>query len=179
MDEISKSIKKIRKNKNITLKTLSEKTDLSISFLSQVERGVSSLALTSLKKIADALGVSLNELVSYEETDYRVYKKDHPIYLRMQNDYQSLQVASGKFAGKKMEAIIFEIAPHSNMTPLAHEGEEFYYVINGVASCHIDGEEYELVEGETIHFPSTVKHAINNKSEHELKILSVVTPSLF
>lgn len=59
MDDISKKIRGLRIQKGLTLKELSEKTDLSVSFLSQVERGASSLAITSLKKIADALGVKM------------------------------------------------------------------------------------------------------------------------
>lgn len=48
----------------MTLKNLSEKTNLSISFLSQIERGSSSLAITSLKKIADAFGVPITYFLS-------------------------------------------------------------------------------------------------------------------
>nr|WP_275897928.1 helix-turn-helix transcriptional regulator [Halobacillus ihumii] len=38
---------------------MSVKTDLSVSFLSQIERGSSSLAITSLKKLADAFSVPM------------------------------------------------------------------------------------------------------------------------
>ena len=64
MNEIAERIRNLRKEKSLTLKDLSEKTDLSVSFLSQVENGASSLAITSLKKIADALGVSM-KIYSY------------------------------------------------------------------------------------------------------------------
>ncbi|MDY0393443.1 helix-turn-helix transcriptional regulator [Virgibacillus halophilus] len=43
----------------MTLKDLAECTGLSVSFLSQVERGTSSLAITSLKKISDAFGMHI------------------------------------------------------------------------------------------------------------------------
>lgn len=52
------SIKKLRKNKKMTLKDVSEKTNLSISFLSQVERSICSVTLESLRKISEALEVS-------------------------------------------------------------------------------------------------------------------------
>ncbi len=50
INEIAEKIRNLRKEKNLTLKDLSEKTGLSISFLSQVENNSSSLAITSLKK---------------------------------------------------------------------------------------------------------------------------------
>ena len=58
MESVSNKIRKIRRENNITLKELSERTDLSVSFLSQFERGVSSITLVSLKKIAEALNLT-------------------------------------------------------------------------------------------------------------------------
>lgn len=179
IDEINKKIKAVRTGKKITLKTISEKTDLSISFLSQVERGVSSLTITSLKKIADALGVGLDELISYEDQSNFVHKRDNPVYLPLHNNYSSHQIVSGKFIGRKLECIIYTIEPNSNAIAFAHEGEEFHYVIQGSAIFYIDNLQYELEEGETIHFPSTLKHKIDNAGEKDLKVLSVLTPTLF
>ncbi|MBS7527494.1 helix-turn-helix transcriptional regulator [Fusibacter paucivorans] len=179
IDDIGKKLKKIRTDKNITLKQLSEKTSLSISFISQVERGVSSLTVTSLKKIADALGVSLNDVVTYKENDSYAYKKDHPVFLRMRNDYASHQIVSGKFDGKKLEGIIFTIAANTEMDSFAHEGEEFHYVIKGKADFYIDDVKYVVEAGDTIHFPSTIDHKICNSTDDEIVIMSVLTPSLF
>lgn len=47
---VNKKIKDLRIEKSTTLKDLSQETELSVSFLSQIERGSSSLAITSLKK---------------------------------------------------------------------------------------------------------------------------------
>ena len=55
---ISSTLKKLRKERKLTLKELAERTDVSISFLSQVERGKSGVTLESLRKIADALNVA-------------------------------------------------------------------------------------------------------------------------
>ena len=53
-------IKEIRLAQKMTLKELAEKTDLSISFLSMVERGITSATLVSLNKIASAFDVDLS-----------------------------------------------------------------------------------------------------------------------
>jgi len=179
IDDIGKKLKKIRNEKKVTLKQLSEKTNLSISFISQVERGVSSLTITSLKKIADALDVSLNDVVAYKEKDSYARKKDNPVFLRMHNDYASHQVVSGKFDGKKLEGIIFTISPHTDMDAFAHEGEEFHYVIKGTADFYIEDTKYVIEVGDTIHFPSTISHKICNNSDEDLVVLSVLTPALF
>lgn len=58
IEDIFMKIDQLRKEE-ATLKEFSTATGLSVSFLSQVERGTTSLAITSLKKIADALVVPM------------------------------------------------------------------------------------------------------------------------
>ena len=53
-------IKALRTEKKYTLKYLSEQTGLSIGFLSQFERGLTSIAIDSLEKIAQVLEVELS-----------------------------------------------------------------------------------------------------------------------
>lgn len=49
--DVGKKIKELRTNKNLTLKDLSAKTNLSIGFLSQLERGLTTIAIDSLETI--------------------------------------------------------------------------------------------------------------------------------
>ncbi len=64
IDDIGKKIKKLRTNKKLTLKELSERTNLSIGFLSQLERGLTTVAIDSLTKIAKELDVNLTYFFS-------------------------------------------------------------------------------------------------------------------
>ena len=57
--DIGSKIKKYRKEKKYTLKNLSEQTGLSIGFLSQLERGITTIAIDSLANVADVLGVEM------------------------------------------------------------------------------------------------------------------------
>jgi len=63
---IGQNIKKIRASKKMTLKALAEETGLSIGYLSQLERGLTTVSKGTCAKLAAALGVSTDEL-SYNE----------------------------------------------------------------------------------------------------------------
>ena len=65
--EIRKMLKKAREEKGITQKELSEKTGLTQSNISNIEKGVSKPTIDSLKKIADALGRRLYIDFGYDE----------------------------------------------------------------------------------------------------------------
>ena len=178
-EKISSKIREIRKKQGITLKELSEKTQLSVSFLSQVERGVCSLTITSLKKIADALGVQMRDLIDVEESVSFVNHRNRQI-INLEKSYVSYRRLSGKFENRKLESVLLTMQPNYYDQEMAvHEGEEFYYIMGGTATFVIDGEEYEVGEGEVIHFPSTLPHRTINKEDQELKMLCVTTPTIF
>jgi DNA-binding response OmpR family regulator len=59
---IGAQIRNFRKERDLTLKQLARRTGLSVSLLSQIERAESSASVSSLYKIAAALGVKLTQL---------------------------------------------------------------------------------------------------------------------
>lgn len=62
-EDVGKKIRKIRKQKGLTLVKLAARCGLSPSFLSQVEREVSSLSIISFDAICEALDVSIDKLL--------------------------------------------------------------------------------------------------------------------
>ena len=180
MDEISKKIKELRVQKGLTLKELSERTELSISFLSQVERGATSLAITSLKKIADALHTKITDF--FEEThntNFTVKVNEQKPFQIKGSEFTYVRL-NGEFSGRTLEPLLVTVAANQKQTQkFGHPGEEFYYVLKGMVIFHIDGREYLLREGDTIHFPSTLHHTLENPLNEESILLCVLTPVVF
>lgn len=59
---IGRTIRELRKQRSLTLKQMSRRTDLSVSLLSQIERAESSASVSSLFKVSTALDVRITEL---------------------------------------------------------------------------------------------------------------------
>ena len=66
---VGAKIKTLRTEKKYTLKALSDLTGFSVGFLSQIERGISSVAVDSLAKIAKCLDVPLSTFFAAEPPD--------------------------------------------------------------------------------------------------------------
>ncbi|AVK85410.1 helix-turn-helix domain-containing protein [Lysinibacillus sp. NPDC047702] len=180
MEEIFQKIKQLRFEQGMTLKELSEKTELSVSFLSQIERGTSSLAITSLKKIADAFGVKMIHF--FEETEDLNYavKKQNQKPFKIESSDSTYVRLSNNFPDRKIEPFLVTIKPlQKENEPFKHPGEEFYYVLKGAVLFTIDQTEYYLREGEAIHFPSNLTHIWENPLNQETVLLSVITPVIF
>jgi len=62
---IGETIRKLRKERTLTLKQMARRTNLSVSLLSQIERAESSASISSLYKIATALDVRIQDLFGH------------------------------------------------------------------------------------------------------------------
>jgi quercetin dioxygenase-like cupin family protein/DNA-binding Xre family transcriptional regulator len=179
-EEISKKIRELRVSKKLTLKEMSEKTRLSVSFLSQVERAASSIAITSLKKIADALDVPITSFFeNFENKNYKVKAEEQKPF-RMEGSGTIYTRLGGNFPGRIIEPLIVIYPPgHPNETAVTHPGEEFYYVLEGVMAFEVEGKEYLVKAGDSIHFPSNIPHTAVNPLDEDVKVLCFVTPAIF
>lgn len=77
---IGDRLRKLRYSMDLTQEKLGEKADLHYSYIGQVERGDKTPSLKSLIKIADALDISVEELIreeteeSQENNQYKINK---------------------------------------------------------------------------------------------------------
>lgn len=70
---IGNRVKERRKEKNMTQEFLAEKADLSVGYISQLERGISKITLDVLYKIADVLEYDINLLITGTSTQQSSY----------------------------------------------------------------------------------------------------------
>ncbi|UFJ42396.1 XRE family transcriptional regulator [Brevibacillus humidisoli] len=180
MEEIFKKVKDLRKQNNLTLKDVSEKTGLSVSFLSQVERGTTSLTITSLKKIADAFEVPITCFFENESNQNFVVKVEHQKPFRIEGSTAEYTRLGGAFNGRSLEPLLVTLEPNMVQDNVfSHPGEEFYYVLEGAVIFNVDGQEYLVKAGDSIHYPSNLPHYWSNPLNQPSKVLCVVTPVIF
>lgn len=71
--KFGQNLKRIRKRMNMTQEELATKMEISRSYLSDIENGRKNLSIKTVKKLADSLGLSVNDLFNdetiFEEKD--------------------------------------------------------------------------------------------------------------
>ncbi|MFJ7935310.1 helix-turn-helix domain-containing protein [Sporosarcina sp. NPDC096371] len=172
---IGEKIKQLRKEKKLTLKDIAEETDLSISFLSQVERMKSSLTLESLKKISEVLQVNPSYFFA-TKTD-----QTQPTVIRGIDGDSDLMVnqfiykdLSGNEENLGFNPILVILHPGENKgRPFTHHGKEFLYVLEGTLTVQINDEEYHLQEHDTIIIDCNSPHYWLNVTDKSVKFLCV------
>lgn len=73
---IGKRIQEKRKNLKKTQEELAEYLDVSVGYVSNMERGTTKISLTTLVNISDFLGCDVSDLVSKVSTNADSYLKD-------------------------------------------------------------------------------------------------------
>lgn len=70
---IGQRIKQIRKERNLTQETLAERLDVSIGYISQIERGVTKISLDLLGAVSSILQCDVAELITGSATKTTEY----------------------------------------------------------------------------------------------------------
>ena len=181
-DNVGQRIKNLRTGNNMTLKDLSEATGFSIGFLSQLERGLTTIAIESLEKIARALNVDITYffasaknkdeviLKSYERELYQVINNN--IVYHLTNDIENRDILPR----------LIEILPSQDKEEIdgyAHQGEEFIYVLEGILTLVLNDEVMDLYPGDSAHYKSAESHNWGNYTNQIVKFIAVNSPNSF
>jgi len=177
---LSKKIRAKRTEKNMSLKELAEKTGLTASFLSQVERGFAEPSITSLRQIAKALDVPIFYFLIDEQRPNPVVRKNERKILKLPKSHLSYELLSPDL-NRKMEIMIgrLDVGASSVDGFSTHPGEECIYVIQGSMKVVVGEEEYVLEEGDSIYYFAEMPHRLENCGDVELVFLSAITPPRF
>ena len=162
----------------MTLKELAEKTQLSISFLSMVERGLTSAAVVSLKKIAEALDMDLSAFFEKTEDEQKNgFVRSYENRIRYTSGYyiyKNLSACTEKCEMDPMMIILLPGQSREDVSQTTHAGEEFIYVLEGILEINYGKNTYILEEGDSIYYDSIVAHHVHAAADNTAKILGVI-----
>ena len=177
-------IKKLRKEKRITLRDVSKATGLSVSFLSLFENGKSGISFSNMQKILKCFDSSIHDLIDIEN-GIRVVKYEEAKRIRSDTDGVKILSLVKSSINKKIWPGFFIMEPGSSMGEFQHEGEEFAHVIQGKLEVALtdpkteEKEKFILTEGDTIYYPSNYLHKYANLSRQKSIFIAACTPPTF
>ncbi|EFK08528.1 cupin domain protein [delta proteobacterium NaphS2] len=179
---VGERVKRVRKDRDLTLQDISRRTDLDVAFLEQIENGSVAPPLGTVIKLAKALDLKMGYFISGDE--------DRPYTIVRKNDGKVVSRYSskkGKYYGygyeslaphkkdRHMEPFLVSLEPsESDEERSAHDGQEFIYVLEGAMEVRLGEEVYVLEPGDSIYYDSTVPHLVKNHGTDVTRILAVL-----
>ena len=151
--------------------------------LSQVERGETSPTLAVASKIAAGLGLSLSQLLRLDEGQFVaiVRRPERTTTKRNGHRFEELTPA---VPGQRASVTVHTLDAHARTggegDPALHApgSRETAIVQSGRITLVIDGERYELDEGDAATFDADLPHHFENPGRAAATFLAVVTAGL-
>jgi transcriptional regulator with XRE-family HTH domain len=173
-------IRKRRADFGFSLRDLAKKADLTASFISQIERGITSPSLNSLRRIAEALEVPLLYFMTDTTKRSPVVRKDARPHLDFDESAVSYKLLTPDMS-HKMEVIegSLEAGTGNIVRKLSIPTEEFILVLSGVLAVCVNDERHILNPGDCIYFEGEQLTEISCESAEKVSWISVITPPVF
>jgi XRE family transcriptional regulator, regulator of sulfur utilization len=153
--QVGATVRRLREMRGLTLRAVAEQAGFSASFLSQVENEQASPSISSMERLAAALGVTLGQFFeTVEQNPAKVIRADNRQTLYSGWSNARLEsLAGGEFS--RIQPILITLKPGgtSGKRPSPAPLEEFAFVLSGSVVLTIQELEHVLGEGDAVTIP--------------------------
>lgn len=179
--EIGNKIRRLRLQRGLTQEELADRCELSKSFISLLERDLTSPSLDTLSDILESLGTDLPTFFRNSGSEKMVFTGED-IFVKEDPDgirgvIKWLVPSAQK---NQMEPILVEMGPGGETAEDdPHEGEEFGYVLSGSIRIVLGDRSEKVRKDESFYFRPTAPHKLVNAGKTPCKVIWVATPPSF
>jgi transcriptional regulator with XRE-family HTH domain len=175
---VGERLRRFRQERRLTLSDVAQAAQISASHLSMIERDRSSASIGMLRRITQALGISMAGLFQSDEAlaPRPLRREDRPLlasepgankYLLSPPPLKAFEVYAGEF----------EVGASTGDHDYVHgDSQELLIVTSGSVELFLAGVTHRLDAGDSIEFRSSKPHKISNISEDVSTLIWVISP---
>jgi transcriptional regulator with XRE-family HTH domain len=159
---------------------VASKAGISVSMLSQIERGMVAPSIETLMMVCSVLDLDAGHLFRLVAAD------EHPVRIlhsgeRLRNEVGGVryeQLMTSTQGSWQSEMFLLEVASGCSTTFSGggHEGVEMGYVLDGEAVLTVDANEYAVCRGDSIHFSSHLPHQLRTSGKKVFRAIWSISP---
>ena len=179
-EELGVRLRRIRFERRLTLQAAGSVCGVGASTLSKIETGQASQAYGTLKRIAEGLDLSFEELISGQRSTQVSARRSvtrRSETLKFKSSRHRYYVQAKALVRKAMiplEMDILATDPPGSADWSSHDGEEFIFVLEGEIQVHLETySPFTLKAGESAYIDSGMRHAFVSVGTASARMLSV------
>ncbi|WP_210208087.1 helix-turn-helix domain-containing protein, partial [Pelagibacterium sediminicola] len=179
-EAVGAQLKRLRATRGWSLSRLAAAAGVSVGLLSQIERGRSIPSLRTLTKLRVALDVSLGELIGQPD----VINSNEVRHVKRSNSRETLSIGGNQlikeflspFKSEHLQFMLLNVAPGggSGKQTYSYDGEKAGLVLEGRFKLRLGDDVFELAEGDSFQFDSSIPHAFENLGDIPAKIVWII-----
>jgi transcriptional regulator with XRE-family HTH domain len=175
--DVASSLRELREARGISMRTLATKSGLSANALSMIERGKTSPSVSTLYKLADALGVSITAFFGAETEKKQVVFLKSDERTRMSFSRGVFEALGGEQFSGRVEPFMLTLESGSSSGPhnISHTGHEFVFCLRGQLEYFVERDAFLLSAGDSLLFASKLRHRWKNSSKHVVSALIIIS----
>lgn len=174
---IGERLRELREARNISMRALATRSGLSANALSMIERGRASPSVSTLYKLADALGVSITSFFSSNTDKKQVVFLQADERTRVSFTRGVFEALGGEQFAGRVEPFLLTLENTANSGPrsMAHTGHEFVFCLRGNLEYQVERQVYELSAGDSLLFAAHLKHRWKNSGVNVATALIIIS----
>ena len=175
--EIGQKLRKIRKEKGLTVQTVAVRAGVSKGLISRIENSRTVPSLPVLISIIKSLEVGINSFfgdIDRGALEHVIVKKATDLKTSNPNPSDALlhyPIIDKNVPESFLKTSVLEIKPAAKGLNQSTSGFTFQYILEGQIEYQISGETYELTTGDSIYFDAKKIHSFENTSDVVAKLL--------
>jgi transcriptional regulator with XRE-family HTH domain len=172
---LGESLEYLRKARGLTQEQLAKISGIPRTTLSHIESGEGNPSLTTLSKLALALGVPYEELLSAPKSSC-ILMRNHDLkrHQRSQGKVCKVELLPRPIPGLQFERLELQAYALLVGTPHSKGTREYFTCTQGRIAVVIEGNEYILETGDVLAFLGDRKHTYKNLEATESQGISIV-----
>ena len=174
---IGERLRALREERNISMRALATRSGLSANALSMIERGKASPSVSTLYKLAEALGISITTFFSSDAERKQV------VFLKS-DSRAHMSFTRGVFEGLGGENFVGRVEPfmltlensaNSGPRSMTHTGHEFVFCLRGELEYQVERQLYQLEAGDSLLFAAHLKHKWRNAGKNVATAIIIIS----
>ncbi|MEK1854292.1 MAG: XRE family transcriptional regulator [Phyllobacterium sp.] len=185
-EQIGVKLRRLRADRELTIAQLAEQAGVSAGIISQIERGKSNPSIKTLQRIRAALGVNLWEFLegNWTSADQTPQVAPESRFIRRKADRTRIVVGVSRLAkellspssDRNLRFMIITLPPGGESEDvIIGEGEKGGLVTQGHVELSIGPDVFDLHEGDSCQFPSSLPHKICNRTQETAVIIWIIS----
>lgn len=172
---VGEKLRAWRQQEGLSIREVAERSGLSVSFISLVERGQTEIAVTRLIRLTDVFGRQLSDVVAgAADTEgnapaARSSTEHRARAYRLARGVEMTYLGGPEWA---TQPFMITLRPGAVHGPVMHSYKELVVSVDGEATMVIDGKPRKLSAGDTLTLMPNTHHAYMNTSPAACRLMA-------
>jgi transcriptional regulator with XRE-family HTH domain len=175
------TLRALREQRALTIASLARQVGISAAAISQIESGTVQPSVTTLRKLAAALGVPVFRFfLPADAAAASLVRRAERKTLGLARTGARYELLTPSLQGR-LEVMEITMDPGQASAPerISHPGEECLVIIKGHGVLELGDDIIDMRTGDAATFQASLPHRLRNAGQRPLSALSAITPPAF